>query len=560
MTDLPVIGTGLPARRRRFITRAFGSDWLFDRLRPYLGRGLLLLGLGLVAAAVALVPPWLTKLVIDEGLVARDAGALVTWAAALFGIGVVALGLSALSNILYMRASVAMLADLRLHLARLVLGRSPSWRASQRAGEIMARLDGDAGEVQQFAFNLLLTGLSAVVRLVGGAAMLFALNTPLAMIAVLLAPFELLFLTWARPRTEAVTRDARAARGDLAARLTEMIQGLMPIQSAGGEHAVMTALGHAQDGLNRSLIRAQLWGEVTRTVPALLAALARAAVVLAGGFAVIDDRLSLGGFVAFLAYIGFLTGPVQSLLGLWQARIRATAALERIEALREEPAGEPVWPVEPEPLLEGCGTLSIASVPLVGGGILSAEIPAGTKLRIAGASGVGKSTFLALLQRHADPAAGSITLDGVALASLSRETLRAAVVLVPQRPFLLSGTVAENLALSAPGVNAAQIDRVLRLVALDTRLRPDTRIGEDGLTLSGGERQRLCLARALLAPFRVLVLDEALSEVDPRNVARIMQAIDTEWAGRTRIVVSHGAAEAYGRFDRVIDIGTAGRA
>ena len=152
MTDLPVPSRAFPARmRRRLILRAFGSQWLFDRLRPYLGRGLLLLALGLLAAALALVPPWLTKLVIDRGLVARDSGALVTWSTALLDVGFVTLGLSSLSNILHMRASVAMLADLRLALARLVLGRSPLWRSGQQAGEIMARLDGDAGEVQQFA-------------------------------------------------------------------------------------------------------------------------------------------------------------------------------------------------------------------------------------------------------------------------------------------------------------------------------------------------------------------------------------------------------------------------
>ncbi|MCB2121975.1 MAG: ABC transporter ATP-binding protein, partial [Rhodobacteraceae bacterium] len=171
--------------------------------------------------------------------------------------------------------------------------------------------------------------------------------------------FELLFLTWARPKTEAVTRAARAARGDLASRLTEMVQGLMPIQAAGGEGAVLAAIGRAQDGLNRALLRAQVWGEVTRTVPATLAALARAGVVLLGGFAVIDGSLTLGGFVAFLAYLAFLTGPVQSLLGLWQARVRVTAALERIEALRRDPPGEPRWPERPAAMPAGQGALTL---------------------------------------------------------------------------------------------------------------------------------------------------------------------------------------------------------
>lgn len=551
---------GLWAGARLFDARA--AHWLLPVLRPRLGVLTLLLALGVVAALAALVPPYLTKLVIDEGLMAGDVRALVTWSLALLAVGFASLGLGALNAILHMRASVDMLADLRSRLAEAVLDRSPAWRAERKTGEVLARIDGDAGEVQQFAFNALLSGSSSILRLIGGAAMLFVLNWQLALLAVALAPLELAFFAWARPRTERLARETRAERGEFAGQIAEMVAGLGPIQAARAEAPVRDALARRQGRLNAALLRAQLWGEVTRGVPTALTALVRAAIFLAGGLMVINGAWPLGSLIAFIAYLGFLVGPMQSLLGLWHAQARTRAALDRLTGVMAE--DDPVaWPADPVPLPDGDGDLRLDAVAVAQAGRtiardMTLHVPAGTKLRLTGPSGSGKSSLLALLQRHADPAAGRIMLDGCDIRSLSRDALRGAVAYVPQRPFLLAGTVAENLALSAPEATPQAMREWLALVGMDDRLAPrgglDARIGEDGLTLSGGERQRLCLARALLRPFRVLIIDEALSEVDAATVTRIMRAIDGRHGDRTRIVVTHGNADAYGAFDETVDL------
>ncbi len=520
-----------------------------------------ILSLGVVSALVALVPPYLTKLVIDDGLLAGDRQALVVWSLALLTVGAGALGLGVVSSLLHMRASVAMLAGLRQRLLARVLRSDARWRAEHSTGELMNRIDADAGEVQRFAFNALLTGSGALVRLSGALAMLFWLHWPLALLAVALAPIELAFLAWARPRTEHLTREVRQARGDFAGRLGESLQGLTTIRQIGAAGAMLARLGEGQRELNARQIQAHRFGEVTRTVPALITAVGRSLVFLLGGLAVIDGRLALGTLIAFIGYLGFLVGPMQSLLGLWHGQARARVAFERIERLLDPNVGATADADAATP--PPGGAVGVRR----GGADGAVWISAGEKIRLDGPSGVGKTRMLRALQEIDGPSeAGDFVLTDEAGRLLDAQARADTVVHVPQRPFVMRGTVAENLRLLAPAAADEALNEVLDVVGLTARFAAadglETRLGEDGLSLSGGERQRLCLARALLRGGALWLFDEALSEVDRASAARIWLALDRRLNGATRIIVAHDP-ESCGAVDRVIrvtaDAGTDGR-
>ncbi len=536
----------MPARSGPTLAaRLFGAGparWLTPILRPYLGALWGLCGLGLLAAGLGLVPPYLSKLVIDQGLMAQDVPALIRYCALLFAVGLVAVGLGAVNNLWHMRVSVRMLADLRAQLLDALIARPGSWFADQRAGELLARVDGDAGEVQKFAFNAVLGGLSSIVRLIGGAVMLMVLNWKLGLLTAALAPIELLFLVWARPRTTALAATVRQARGTLSAGLAESLHSLAALKIVGGTGWARQRSVTDQHRLNGELLGQQQWLELTRAVPQILSAVMRAVIFVVGGIMVIQGQWPLGSLIAFLAYMGFMIGPMQSLLGLWHAQARAKVALGRLDAVMAD------RPVAVAPGASGASMdlpmdLRLRDVP----GAQDLKLPQGGRLALTGPSGAGKTSLLMQIAGQAAPS-GRITLAGQQPAAM-----RHRVAFVTQRPLILRASLRDNLFLPADvHGDDPRIWQVLEALGLADRFRDhglDTVLGEQGMTLSGGERQRICLARALLSPFDLLILDEALSEVDSARVTQILRFVDQAFPGHSRIVTAHGDLDLYGPFD-----------
>lgn len=524
--------------------------WLYGFVRPQLRAIAVLLGLSLGASLLVLAQPWLTKTLIDEGLLAKDFGLLVQVAVAMIAVGLIGTALSGINRYLHTRLSGRILFALRDDLYRHLQQLSPAFYGRKRIGDILSRLDGDVAEIQRFAVDSLFSAVSSLIGLIGAVSLMLLLSWQLSLLLALLIPVEVLWLRWMRRKVEREVRSLRERSADVSSFLVETLPVMNFIQAAGQQAREARRLEGLGQGYMRQLLRVQVTEFFTHAVPGTLTSLSRACAFLIGGYWVIQGTWQLGALIAFSTYLGMAVGPVQSLLGLYVALQRMTVSLGRVMELQQEPV--PVRPpVTPVPLPDGPGTLRLEGVHFAheqrAGAVLEgvdAEIPAGLKVAISGASGVGKSTLIDLLQRFYDPDQGRILLDGVDLRELDLLALRRRIAVVSQDIVLFRGTLAENLAYSAPDASREALERVVRLARLDglvasLPLGLDNPLGERGQQLSGGQKQRIAIARALLQAPLILVLDEATSAVDEATERDVIAAIDQLFAGRTRILISH---------------------
>jgi len=522
--------------------------WLYGFVRPQRLAIAGLLALSVCASLLVLVQPWLIKLLIDDGLLARNFPMLVMIAVLMIIAGLLGTALSGINRYLHTRLSGRILFALRDDLYRHLQTLSPSFYGQRRIGDLMSRLDGDVAEIQRFAVDSLFSAVSSVIGLVVAIAMLFTLSWKLSLLALVLIPLDVLWLRWMRRKVERDVRQLRERSADMSSFMVETLPVMKFIQSAGQQQREARRLEHLGQGYMNQLLRLQVTEFFTQAVPGTLTSLSRACAFLIGGYWVVQGTWQLGALIAFSTYLGMAVGPVQSLLGLYVAIQRMTVSLGRVMELRgEEPTVRS--PVAPQPLPTS-GELRFDNVhfshpgrPSTLSGI-EATIPYGLKVALSGGSGVGKSTLIDLLQRHHDPQSGRVLLGEVDLRELDLFELRRRIAVVSQDIVLFRGSLADNLAYAMPDANRESIAEVARLAQLDSLIASlpeglDSPLGERGQQLSGGQKQRIAIARALLQDPLILVLDEATSAVDEATEREVIEAIDRLFAGRTRILISH---------------------
>ncbi|WP_313710887.1 ABC transporter ATP-binding protein [Pseudomonas sp.] len=527
--------------------------WLYGFVRPHQRAIGVLLGLSFGASLLALVQPWLVKTLIDEGLLAKDYQTLWHMAAIMIGAGLLGTVLAGVNRYLHTRLSGRILFALRDDLYRHLQQLSPTFYGRRRTGDILSRLDGDVAEIQRFAVDSLFSAVSAVIGLVGAVALMLMLSWQLSLLLALLIPIEVLWLRWMRRKVEREVRTLRERSADVSSFLVETLPAMKFIQAAGQQNREAGRLDQLGQGYMRQLLKVQVTEFFTQAIPGTLTSWCRACAFLVGGWWVIQGTWQLGALIAFSTYMGMAVGPVQSLLGLYVAVQRMAVSLGRVMELKQEAVA--VRQAEsPRPMPQGPGELRLEGVSFAHdgrqGAVLAqvdACIAGGLKVAISGASGVGKSTLIDLLQRFYDPDDGRILLDGADLRELDLAAMRQRIAVVSQDIVLFRGTLAQNLAYGAPQASREELERVVRLAHLDSLVESlplglDGLLGERGQQLSGGQKQRIAIARAVLQAPSILVLDEATSAVDEATEREVIAAIDELFAGRTRLLISHRAS------------------
>lgn len=524
--------------------------WLYQFVKPHRTAVYGLLLLSLIASGITLLQPWLTKMLIDDGLVAGNFNALLAVALAMVSVGILGTVLSGVSRYLHTRLSGQILFSLRDALYQHLQKLSPSFYSQWRMGDLFTRLDGDVAEIQRFAVDALFSAISNLLGLLGALILLVSLSWKLALLVLVLVPLELLWLRWMRRKVESNSRALREKASDISSFMVETLPAMKFIQAAVQEEREARRLRELSGNYLQQLLRLQLTEFFTQAVPNLLTSITRATAFIIGGYWVIQGTWQLGALIAFSTYLGMVIGPAQSLLGLYVSIQRMSVSLTRVQELQAAPIAVTSEQARPLPI-ESPGRIELQGVSFTHQGRaeptlsqVNAQFQAGQKIALVGGSGAGKSTLIDLLQRFYLPQEGVILLDGQDIQQFDLAAFRRKVAVVSQDIVLFRGSLADNLRYVAPAATDAEILAVLQQVQLQGLLDQlpqgiDTPLAERGQQLSGGQKQRIAIARALLQQPILLILDEATSAVDEATELRIMQEVDRLFARCTRIVISH---------------------
>ncbi|SUZ57079.1 uncharacterized protein METZ01_LOCUS9933, partial [marine metagenome] len=520
-----------------------------DFVRPYGWALAPVVILSLLGTGLGLVLPYLSKLLVDDALVAQDFDALLNIVGLFVGITAASFLMNVLSGMRYTKVSADILFDMRLDLYRHLQRLSPRYYAKTPLGDVVSRINGDIGEIQRVTAEATLAWLGQLIALVGTVGMLIYLDIQLFFAGLITLPPALFALLRYRRQLEARVRDLRERSADIGTFLIETLQGMRAVVGANAQEREVDRFRNKNDSFIDALLSMRLFTYLAGGLPGLLLTTGTGIVFLYGGYRVINGATTLGTFVAFMAYQMRLMAPIQGLMGLYSNLATARASLVRVHEIRDSPpevieatASKSLPVCKGEVTLEevhygfGRGGEVLAGVNLV--------IPAGQVLAIVGTSGSGKSTIADLLSRQLDPDEGRILLDGNNLCDLFLAQVRRHIVVVEQSPFIFHATVAENVRYARPEATEADVRQAIHAAGLSDLMDSmpedlNTVVGERGSQLSAGERQRVAIARAYLAEPSVLIFDEATGALDPMSEAAVLSGYDALMRGRTTVLITH---------------------
>lgn len=537
--------SGTPQVAPRELWRSLGP-----LMRPYRLQLAATLALAIVSPLLDTVAISLYGRLVDDVLVPRSLEMLGPIAMAYLGLtligGVVGFGRS------YLSAWVTehLLFDLRNRLFAHLQTMPLEFFERSRLGDTVSRVTDDVDEVGDYLASSIADGLAAVLKIVFFTGALFLIDARLTLISFVVAPPFWFLSRYLARRVKALSREQRARDGLVTSLVEENLSNAPLVQAYNGQDAAMA--GFARE--TRGVMATQLALERLRAAFSPLIGLVEVGGILIvigfGAIALAQGQLTLGGLLAFLAYLSQLYSPIRALTRLWSDTMAASASAERvIEVLDRRPVV--TSPEQPVTIAGARGALALHDIRYRYPGNeldalrgLSLSLAPGETVALVGRSGAGKSTLTRLLLRFDDPAAGRIVLDEHDLRDLSLDQVRASITVLAQEALFFDVTVREAIAFGHPDATDDEIMAAAKIAGAQDFIQAlpegyNSRVGQRGRALSGGQRQRLSIARAILRNAPILVLDEPTTGLDNQNASEILDAITTLMQGRTTIIISH---------------------
>jgi ATP-binding cassette subfamily B protein len=544
---------------------------------PYRTRAIATLFAQLLGTATTLAPPLLARAAIDDGIDKHSSSTLLLVVGAFLLAAMIGWVAEYAQTYLVGWVGQRVLADLRIRVFKHLQALPVGFYESTPTGVLVSRMTNDVEALESLVTDSVVTLFQSGLTLLGTVGILLYLDVKLALITFLVLPLVLGGSLWFRIVSAGAFRRTRETIGAITAYLQETLSGIRVVRSFAHEQAheqEFTALNRDNQDANMTTVR--LNAAYFPTVE-MLSGVAVAVIVLYGGLQAINGHITVGTVVAFVAALSNLFEPIQQLSQLYATYQSGMAALEKIFQLLDRKPDLTDAPDATElPRIDGEVHFSEVSfsyarrpakrtgspgsngaTAAVNGSdngdepeqVLALDdiellIPPGQTVALVGATGAGKSTMAKLMARFYDPTSGRVLVDGHDLRHISSSSLRSQMGIVPQEAFLFSGTVAENIAFGRIDATDEQIRDAAAAVGAEEFIADlphgyDTEVGERGAQLSAGQRQLIAFARALISDPRILVLDEATSNVDLHSEARIEQGLARLLSGRTSIVIAH---------------------
>ncbi|MFI5025850.1 MAG: ABC transporter ATP-binding protein [Solirubrobacterales bacterium] len=536
--------------------------WMLGLLRPYRKQVIFMLIALVAATAAGLAPPYLAGAAIDQGIVDEDTGALTMIVLVFLVSALVYWGASYAQTYLVGWVGQRALQDLRSRIYTHLQAMSIGFFTRHKPGVLISRLTNDVQALDSLVTDGIVTLISSTLTLGGVVAILLLLDVPLALVTFLTFPLLAIASVIFRVASAGAYRATREKIANITAYLQETISGVRVVRSFGQERRHIERMSELNEENRVANLRTVYLNASYFPAVELLSAVGTAVILLYGGYQVIDGEIAVGVLVAFVGYLNQFFDPIQQISQLYTTYQQGMAALDKIFDLldtapdmTDEPGALDPGEIRGELRLENVsfsyadgGTWALEDVDLV--------VPAGETVALVGETGAGKSTLAKLVARFYDPQRGRMLVDGHDLRDLQAKCLRRQLGIVPQESFLFSGTIRDNIAFGRPDAPDEDIRDAARTVGAETFVERlpngyDTEIGERGVQLSAGQRQLIAFARALLAEPRILILDEATSNVDVRTERIIEQGLERLLSGRTAIVIAHRLSTIR-RADRIV--------